>query len=212
MKTFGIVVALSLIGVSTAKADPHFYNATANNYKVEATFPNGKVESRDLSGGSSGMSEGYFLFSPSVKAVKVAVLDDTGKSVWTGTAKADDIYMLAPGEKAIQVVYAGVYGGSDGPRTAVFMNITGAPITIDLEGHNGVGANRGIAVGTAFDLKKSVRLDAKESTYSVLAKGKGGEKIDIEGSITPGHYVVIWKNGNGDVRAVELGKIALPKK
>ena len=204
--------ALLLLSCATAAADPQFYNATANNLTVEGTFPNGAVKKLLLSGGGPAPSDAMFSLTPNIKSIKVSVVDDTGTSVWTGTVGRADTYVIVPNGKGFRVEYSGVYGGEAGPDEAVFMNITGDPITLDLEGHNGVGASRGIVVGTSFDVKKPVRLDPKETAYSVVAKVKGNDKLDLESLVSPGHYYLVWKNSNGAIRAVGLGNIAVKKR
>ena len=212
MKIPGLVLMLSLSGVSIANADPHFYNATMNKYTVAATFPNGKVDTRDIGGISAGISSGYFLLSPGVKSLKIQISDDTGTAVWKGTSNPDDSFVIIPDPKGIKVVYAGAYGGPDGPAAAVFMNISGEPMTLDLEGNNGVGAHRGISTGPAWDLKKMVRLDPKESTFSVLGKSaKGAEPTKIEGTVNAGYYYLLWKTERGEFRVQQLGKIVVKK-
>ena len=212
MKTLSLVLMLSLSGLSIASADPHFYNATMNKYTVVATFPNGKVEKNDIGGISAGISSSYFLLSPGVKSLKIEIFDDTGASAWKGTSNPDDSFVIIPNDKGVKVVYAGAYSGADGPAAAVFMNISGEPLKIDLEGHNGVGAHRGISPGTSWDLKKMVRLDHKESTFSILAQGdKGAEPTKIEGVVHPGYYYLLWKTECGNIQADQLGKIVVKK-
>ena len=60
------------------------------------------------------------------------------------------------------------------------------------------------------DPKKPVRLNPKEVTYNVLGKSKDGEKVEIDGTVGPGRYCVLWKNTQGRVKVTTLGSI--PKK
>ena len=202
--------ALVLFGFSAADAGPMFYNAMPGKYTIAVTLPNGKVDKQNISDGSSGLSSSSFVLAAGVKSVKVEISDDAGETVWKGTGKDDDTFVVVPGGKGVQVVYAGVYGSPDSPQAGLFMNVSGESLKLDLEGHNGLGAVRGIVPGTSFDPKKPVRLDPKEVTYDVLAQVKGGEKEKISGTVGPGRYCLIWKDYKGALHATALGKI--PKK
>lgn len=208
MKQISLIVLGLVLQASIARADARMLSAMPGAYTVEATYPNGKVEKRKLPGGGSALDSESFAFSPNVKSIRIAFLDDKGAVVWKGKAGPDDTYVLVPDGSHAKAVFAGGYGSpTDPPHKVVFMNVSGAPITLDLIGKNGVGANHGIVPGPVFDLKKAVKLDPKETTYAVEAKAANGDKLEIESSVSLGHYVLVWKNGNGAVRAVELGYI-----
>ncbi len=208
MKQLPLIIFLLAMQASTARADARMLSAMPGAYTVEATYPNGKVDKRKLSGGSSALDSELFAFRPTVKTIKIAFVDDAGAVVWKGTAGPDDTYVLVPDGPHAKAVFAGGYGSpTDPPHKVVLMNVSGEKITLDLVGKNGVGANRGVVPGPVFDLKKAVKLDPKETSYTVEAKAANGDKIELESSISPGHYVLVWKNGNGAVRAVELGYI-----
>ena len=207
MKKLFLAVVLGLLQASTASADPHFCNATPDAFKVLATLPNGAKDSRDLRTGSSNLTSESFTLAAGVKQIQVTILDDMDKPVWKGDAKADGTYLVVSSDKGPKVIYAGYYGSNDSPRAVVLMNATGEPLTIDLEGNNGVAASRGIVPGTSFDIKQAVKLDPRESTYSVKAKHKDGSPIEIDGTVGPGRYLLIWKNASGDYHATTLGTI-----
>lgn len=212
MKTLTMLgSALVLFGFTNANADVAFYNATPAKYTIAATLPNGKVDTRDIDGHTPGLDSKSFVLAAGVKTVKVAITDDTGETVWKGSANQDDTYLIIPDGKGVKAVYSGTYGSpSDPPQVGLFLNLTGEPLTLDLEGNNGVGAVRGIAPAATFDAKKPVRLDPKESTYDVQGKSKGGEKVEIDGKVGPGRYCVLWKNTQGQVKITPLGSV--PKK
>lgn len=85
-------------------------------------------------------------------------------------------------------VFVGQVGGAQTAQAVVFMNITEEELSLDLEGRNGVAARRAITPGGTFDLKKVVRLDSRETTYSVIAKDKTSAALAIEGSVSGGRY------------------------
>ncbi len=206
MKQISLIIVVLVMQATIARADARILSAMPGAYTVEATYPNGKVDNRKLSGGGSGLDSESFAFSPTVKTIKIAFMDETGVVVWKGKAGPNDTYVLVPDGAHAKAVFAGGYGSPIAPpQKVVFMNVSGAPITLDLVGKNGVGANRGIVPGAVFDLKKAVKLDPKETSYTVEAKAANGDKIELESSVSAGHYVLVWKNGNGAVRAVELG-------
>lgn len=207
MNKFFMSMAFSLLGVPAASADPMFYNATSAAYKLEATLPNGAKNPISLSSGSHSLTSAYFLLAAGVKEVAVAALDDQSAPVWSGKAKADDSYVLVPDAKGVKVVYAGVHGSPASPRVILLMNATGEPLTIDLEGHNGVGASRGIVPGPTFDSKKAIRLEATERTYNVKAKRPDGSPVAISGVVGPGRYCLLWKNASGVYYVNSLGAI-----
>ncbi len=200
-----------LAATATASANATFYNATAGTLTVEATFPNGKVEKRQINDGSVTNSSGYFLLPPGVDKVGIRIYDDVGTELWKGSSGPNDVHVSYSDGKATKTVFAGLYaGGFDTPKAAVFMNVTGDPLTIDLEGMNGVGAHRGIAAGPMFDLKKIVRLDPKESYFTAQVKGKG-EAVTIKSTkVTPGHYYLITKHSHDTYRLLSLGYLAPP--
>ncbi|WP_434391517.1 hypothetical protein [Melittangium boletus] len=213
MKTLKMLgSALVLFGFSNANADVVFYNAAPAKYTVAVTLPNGKIDTRDISEHTPGLDSKSFVLAAGVKTVKVAITDDLGETVWKGSANQDDSFLIVPDGKGVKAVYAGTYGsyGSDAPQAALFLNLTGEPLTLDLEGHNGVGAVRGVTPAATFDPKKPVRLNPKEVTYNVLGKSKGGETVEVDGTVAPGRYCVLWKNTQGRVKVTTLGSI--PKK
>lgn len=197
---------------TTASANTTFYNATAETLTVEATFPNGKVEKLQVRDGTEIATSGYFLSPPGVDKLAIRIFDDVGTELWRGTAGPDDSFVTVPDGKGTRTVYAGRYGGGfSTPKAAVFMNITGEPISIDLEGMNGIGAHRGIKPGTAFDPKNQlVRLDPKETYFSVMVKAKG-DPIKIKSSkVTAGHYFLITRHSHDTYRLLTLGYLAPP--
>lgn len=199
-----------LAATATADADATFYNATSETLTVEATFPNGKVEKRRLGDGSESNSSTYFLSPPGVAKLGVRIFDDVGTELWKGAAGSNDVHVTIPDGKGTKTIYAGLRaGGFDTPKAGLFMNLTGESITIDLEGMNGIGAHRGIKPA-GFDPKQLVRLDPKESYFTVIVKG-GAQEVTLKGnSITPGHYHLITKHASKTYRILSLGYLAPP--
>jgi hypothetical protein len=205
------LILLSLVlSSSIASADPYFYSAATADYSVVITQPNGKVEKSKLRGNGAGLSQVYFLLPLGTDSAPFRILDDEDKVVAKGTIGRDDSYLLVPDGDSVKAVFSGKMA-SDGPKKIVFMNITGESLTIDLEGHEGVGASRGIKPGTSFDLSKAVKVDPKESIFDVIGKNAKGEKVEIQGKASPGRYVLIWKNGNSKLTASSIGRIATSK-
>ncbi len=210
MIRFAAISICVLAATATANADATFYNATSDTLTVEATFPNGKVEKQKLSDGSETTSSTHFIAPPSVQKLGIRVFDDVGTELWKGSVGSNDVYVTVPDGKGTKTLYAGLYSaGFDTPKAALFMNLTGEPITIDLEGMNGVGAHRGIKPA-GFDPKLFVRLDPKESYFTVTVKG-GKQEVTLKGnSITPGHYHLLTKHSATTYRILSLGYLAPP--
>ena len=200
-----------LAATATASANATFYNATAGTLTVEATFPNGKVEKRRINDGSETSSSGYFLVPPGVDKIGIRIFDDVGTELWKGSSGPNDVHVSYADGKATKTVFAGLYSGTfDTPKAVVFMNVTGEPLAIDLEGMNGIGAHRGIPTGPMFDLKKIVRLDPKETYFTAQAKGKG-EPITIKSTrVQAGRYYLITRHSHDTFRLLSLGYLAPP--
>lgn len=210
-----LVLALSLLtaATATASADPLFYNVTTKPFTIEVTLPNGAKDTRKISPNTPGIDSEAFVLGAGVKAVKVALLDEAGATAWSGTVKRDDTYLFTEGKDgSVKAIYSGEYGGDPMTTALVIMNVSGEDLVIDLEGHNGVGAKRGIVPGASFDVKKPVKLAANEVTYNVLGKTKAGAAVKIEGTLKPGKYALIWKDQPGVIRATTLGTLAVPKR
>jgi hypothetical protein len=202
------LLAALLFVAPCAMADPMIYNGTPGVLTLSATMPNGAVKKADLAGLATGISSTSFLLSPGIKSITVAAADDTGKSVWTGKVNADDSILIVPSGAAAKGVYAGVQGSPATPQATLFMNITGEALSLDLEGHNGVGAHRGIIPPATFEPKKLVKLDPKEVTFDVQVKVGKADPVLIENSkLHVGFFTLVWKN-DGKILLYELGKIA----
>lgn len=212
MKTLLCTFAVLFGAATTANADAYFVNATSTEYTVEATFPNKKVQTRKLSPLSSNLAREYFLLAPGIEKLAIEIKDDTGAVAWKGTTGKDDMMLIAPAAKGIQVVYAGIYGGSEATRAELFMNVTGEELTLDLFGGNGVASSLGVKPPLVFDAKKLVKLDPREASYEVKGKKKDGTEVEIEGKVSGFRYCVIWKTDSGGYRAWELGHIPPPAK
>jgi hypothetical protein len=196
-----------LLATTTANADVVFYNATSETLTVEATSPNGKVDKRKLGDGSEVNASTHFV---SLQKLGIRIFDDVGTELWKGTVGTNDVYVTVPDGKGSKTLFAGLYSGSfDTPKASLFMNLTGEPISIDLEGMNGIGAHRGVKPA-GFDPKHLVRLDPKESYFTMTVKG-GAQEVTLKGnSITPGHYHVITKHPRTTYRILSLGYLAPP--
>lgn len=191
----------------SALADLNVHNTLPAKYRIEVTKPNGKVDKRDVSEASPGASSASFLFSPGPKKVPMAVFDDAGEVAWKGTVGVDDVLVLVPDGKGIKAVFAGIYGGTEGQRAAVFMNTTGKPLNLDLFGGNGLASHLGVKPGKAFDLKQAVKLDPRESTFSVTAKLGDDEAAELSGRVSPARYYVLYLNTTGQLRLLQAGTI-----
>lgn len=200
-----------LAASTTAFAEAKFYNATSGTLTVEAKFPNGMVEKQRLNDGSNGASSIYFLTPPGVDKLDVRIYDDIGTELWKGSAGKNDTFVTIPDGKGTKTVYSGLYsGGFDTPKAALVMNLTGDALTIDLEGMNGVGSHRGIKPA-GFDPKQLVRLDPKESYFTVMAKGGPKGEVEIKSAkLQPGHYYLITKHPSDTYRLLMLGYITPP--
>jgi hypothetical protein len=209
-----LALAFALIS-TTAAAEVRIHNATQTKMKVDVTLPNGKVESATLDEAIDSIDDEKWTLAAGVKDVKVAISDDSGKEVWRGTVGANGAGVIVPAGKGATFVPAGTYsGGSETWRAAVIMNITGDAITLDLEGQNGLAAHRNITPPSSLDLKKAIKLDPREATFSTTLKVRGGEPIALEGSsVTPGQYYVLWKRSRDSAyRLLAAGYLPPPPK
>jgi hypothetical protein len=203
-------ISILLAATATAHADAKFYNATSNTLTVEATFPNGKVEKIRVSDGSESVSSGYFLSPPGVDKLGIRIFDDVGTELWKGSAGPNDVHVTIPDGKGTKTMFAGLYaGGFDTPKAALFLNLTGEAMTLDLEGMNGLGAHRGVTPG-GFDPKQLVRLDPKESYFTAIIK-TSTDSTKINGTkVTPGHYYIVSKHPRDKYRLLSLGYLIPP--
>ncbi|MGV3625146.1 MAG: hypothetical protein ACO1OB_30280 [Archangium sp.] len=192
---------------TAALADLSIHNTLPSRVRVEVTQPNGKVEKRNLSDASPAASSTNFIFSPGPKKVPLAVFDDASEVAWKGEVGVDDVMVLVPDAKGLKAVFAGIYGGTEGQRAAVFMNATGKPLTLDLFGQNGLASHKGVKPGAAFDLKQAVKLDARESTFSVTAKLGDDEALELSGRVMPARYYVLYLNTTGQLKLLQAGTI-----
>lgn len=200
----------TMLVASTTNADPKFYSSVKDDLVVHATFPNGKVETRKLSAGADTNSSEYFLVPPGVESLAIEVKDDLGNVVWKGKAGKDDVHVMIPDGKGYKGVFAGLAAASfSTPKVAIFMNATGEAMTLDLEGHNGVGAHRGISPKGGFDIKDAIRLDPGEATFDILIKAGSATPVKI-GTATPGRHYLISKKPSGGYRALMLGAVPSP--
>lgn len=202
-----VVTVATLLGVAVAHADTRIFNMTGGEYKAVATMPNRAKQSRSLGIADPGLTSEYFATAPGVKALTLDLLDATGAKVWHGQVKANGTYLIAPDAKGVKVVFSGFYSSNDTPRTVVVMNGTGEQLTLDLEGQNGLAATRGVVPPTSFDPKRAIKFDPRESTYVAKGKRRDGTPVVIEGHITPGTYVLLWKTPAGVYRADGTGSI-----
>ncbi len=207
---------LVLVGsATTSLAEVRIYNATQSKLTVDVTFPNGKVESRKLDPAVDSIDEELWVTGFGVKAVKVAVSDEAGAAVWSGSLGSNDTGTVISSGKGATLIPSGAYSGDSSRPSVVFMNITGDSLTLDLEGRNGLGAHRDITPPTSFDLKKPLMLDPRESTFGVMVKVKGSATpIKIDGqSVGGGRYYLVWKRSRDNgYRLLATGYLATPTK
>jgi hypothetical protein len=210
-------LALGFVAVLTASAsaDIRVYNATQSKLKVDATLPNGEVKSVTLDEAVDSLDSDGFTFAAGVKTVKVSIADDSGKSVWSGSLGSNEVGVVIPAGKGAAFIPAGTYSGDFSvPRSAAFLNVTGDAMTLDLVGRNGLAAHRGLAMGTTgFDPKQVVKLDPRESTFGLRLTLKGKPPADIEGTVDPQRYYLLWKRSrDGEYRMTNLGYLPAPPK
>ena len=209
-------LALGFVAVLTtsASADIKIYNATQSKLKVDVTLPNGEVKSETLDEAVDSLDDGGFTFAAGVKTVKVSIADDAGKAVWSGSLGSNDVGVVIPAGKGAAFVPAGTYSGDFAvPKSAAFLNVTGDAMTLDLVGRNGLGAHRGLAMGTiGFDPTQVVKLDPREATFGIRLTLQG-KPADIEGVVDPQRYYLLWKRSrDGEYRMSSLGYLPAPPK
>jgi len=207
----GAVVAAAL--ATTAAADVKIFNATQAKLKVEVTLPNGDVKAGSLEPAVDGLDDEGWTFAAGVKTVKVAIADDGGTAVWSGTLGSNDTGIVIPAGKGAKFVPSGTYSGDFAiPKSVSIMNITGDPITLDLVGRNGLGSHRGLAMSTTgFDPRQVVKLDPRESTFGLRLTIKGKPAVDLEGTVEPQRHYVLWKRSrDGEYRMSSLGYLPVP--
>lgn len=192
---------------TAALADLSIHNTVPAKVRVEVTQPNGKIDKRTLSDASPAASSANFIFSPGPRKVPLAVFDDAGDVAWKGSVGVDDVLVLVPDGKGTKAVFAGIYGGTEGQRAAVFMNATGKPLTLDLLGGSGLASHLGVKPGNTFDLKHAVKLDVRESTFSVTARLGDDEPVELSGRVMPARYYVLYLNTIGQLRLLQCGTI-----
>lgn len=203
------LAAVTLGALTTnASADVKIYNATQAKLKVDVTLPNGDVKSSTLDPAVDSLDAESWIFAAGVKTVKVAIADDAGGAIWSGSLGSNDAGVVIPAGKGSKFVPTGTYSGSSNiPNSAAFLNITGDALTLDLVGRNGLGAHRGLAMGTTgFDPKQIVKLDPREATFGIKLTVKGAEAKQIEGTVNPQYYYLVWKRSrDGEYRVNSLG-------
>ena len=213
MATVRLALGFVAVLTTSASADIRIYNATQSKLKVDATLPNGEVKSVTLDEAVDSMDSDSFTFAAGVNTVKVAISEDGGAAVWSGSLGSNDVGLVIPAGKGAKFVPAGTYSGQFSvPKSASFINVTGDAITLDLVGRNGLGAHRGLAMGTTgFDPKQVVKLDPRESTFGLRLTVKGKPAADIEGTVDPQRYYVLWKRSrDGEYRMGSLGYLPAP--
>ncbi len=213
MANVRLVLGFLAVLTTTAAADIRVYNATQAKLKVEVTLPNGEVKSETLDEAVDSLDDGGFTFAAGVKTVKVSISNDSGTSIWSGSLGSNDVGVVIPAGKGAKFVPAGTYSGDFSvPRSAAFLNVTGDAMTLDLVGRNGLGAHRGLAMGTTgFDPKQTVKLDPRESTFGIRLTLKGKPATDIEGTVDPQRYYLLWKRSrDGEYRMSSLGYLPAP--
>lgn len=197
-----------LASAATASGDARFHNATPKDVVVEVTMPNGQVKKLKMAAAVDSISSEMVLFAPGVDSVAVVVHDDAGAQLWSGKIGTSDEQVIAPATKGVTLLHAGFYAGSNSPRAAAFVNLTGEAITVDLVGDNGKGAHRGLAPKATFDVAKAVVLDPAEASFAAEVRSGKGEPETV-GKVTPGYQYVIWK-ARGGYRMLQAGKLPPP--
>lgn len=202
------LAAVTLGALATnASADVKIYNATQAKLKVDITLPNGDVKSSTLEPAVDSLDDESWIFAAGVKTVKVAIADDAGGAIWSGSLGVNDTGVVIPAGKGGKFVPAGTYSGDfNVPKSASFMNITGDALTLDLVGRNGLGSHQGVGMSTTgFDPKLIVKLDPREATFGIKLGVKGAVK-QIEGTVDPQRYYLVWKRSrDGEYRVNSIG-------
>lgn len=215
MATLRFALGLLAVLASNASADIKIYNATQSKLKVDVTLPNGEVKSVTLDEAVDSLDSGGFTFAAGVNTVKVSIADDAGTAMWSGSLGSNDVGVVIPAGKGSKFVPAGTYSGDFSvPKSASFLNVTGDAITLDLVGRNGLGAHRGLAMGTTgFDPKQVIKLDPREATFGIRLTLQGKPAAEIEGVVDPQRYYLLWKRSrDGEYRMSSLGYLPAPPK
>lgn len=214
--TLGMFVVGALTHATNAAADVVVYNATQSKMKVDVTLPNGEVKSGTIDEAVDSLDSDAWTFGAGVNSVKVAIEDDSGTKVWSGTLGSNDTGVIISAGKGAKFVPSGTYSGTSGiPKAVALLNVTGDSITLDLVGRNGLGAHRGLVMSTTgYDPKQVQKLDPRESTFGIRLTVKGKEPADIEGIVSPERYYLLWKRSRDQqYRMTSLGYLPpTPKK
>ncbi len=202
-------LVVALVAVSTdAMANVRIHNATDQELTLECTLPNGAVTKDTMYAAIDSIDDGNCDVPSTAKTVAVRAVDDEGKAVWSATIKDNSMHLLVAGSKAVEAVPAGMMSvPKESPRVAL-MDLTGEKLKLDLTGTGGVGAHRGIAAPTRFEPKKALKLDARETYFTMTGANADGEVSFDMDRVTAGNYYVVWKvPRSGKYRAVQLGRL-----
>ncbi len=203
------VLVVTFLAVSTdAMANVRVHNATDQELTLECTLPNGAVNKDTMYAAVDSIDDGNCDLPSTAKNVAVRAVDDEGQVVWSSTIKDNSAYLLVVGSKAVEAVPAGMLSVTkESPRVAL-MDITGENLKLDLTGTGGVGAHRGLTAPARFAPKKALKLDARETYFTMTGANAEGEVSFDMDRVTAGNYYVVWKvPRSGKYRAVQLGRL-----
>lgn len=193
-----------LLFTSVAQANPYFYNATPNNFKIRITQPNGEKAEHDLSAGANGLGSVNCWMLDSVKTFPYEILDDMGSVIASGQGQNHMCYLLTPERKLIGA--GSVSGRSPTPKACLVIDLTGHT-KANFLGGTGVDAQRGLTFGKEFDRSKPFRFHPKEDSYWVELVDPQGNVHKAWGRFSPGYYAVIFVNRNGEYAIDFMGMI-----
>jgi hypothetical protein len=200
-----ILSCLLLVATAAQATDVYFHNVSPQGLTVTITYPNGSTNSHPLSAGTDGSTYTYWDLSPGIKSVQATISDESGTQLWSGTANAKVALLVLPEGEGIKVVPCGFSSGNT-IQSGIMMNATGEPLTVDLEGSNGIAAIRNLTPPAAFDPKSAIKMDAREAGYYVKVKGASGPiELYSGGKIDPGRYYVLRKDTRGNYRCETFG-------
>ncbi len=204
-----VVLVGALVGLgSSALADVRVHNATTGELRVEVVYPNGAVKADTLSANTDSLDSSLFSVGPGIKQLTIRVLDDAGQVRWSAKVKDNDVYLLIPKGDGVSGVFAGTYTVAAEASRAVFMNLTGQPVVLDLVGNNGLGAHRGVKPPATFNPKAPVKLDARETYFQATGK-VAGEVVEFDvDRVNRAYYYVVWQvPRSGKYRVEALGRL-----
>jgi hypothetical protein len=176
--------------------------------KDYCTLPSGATKSTSLRAAGYGALGGNSLDTPSeLKEVPVAIQDESGQMLWSGKVPDEACLLVFENGGKVAVAQSG-WGStvnSDPLHGFRFINLTGQPLKLDLQGQGGLKGMRGVELGAAPDFAKVIQAPAGERTYKLVVQdGSGGIVNPDAGTVGTGSVLVLF-NDNGKVVQYQAG-------